>query len=100
MLRNWHDSIVDYDLNMLRSIARARGVELKATRQAPAVDELQSHLLTQESTDWAWSRLSEDAREALEALLRAGGQMKAHIFAHRFGTPRTFGPGRLEREKP
>jgi hypothetical protein len=100
MLRDLHDSIVDYDLQMLRAIARARGFELKATRRAPAVDELKAHLLDGQSTDWAVSRLPEDAQEALSALLRAGGQMKAHIFSHSFGKPRAFGPGRLERERP
>ncbi len=100
MLRNLHNSIVDYDLAMLRAIARARGFDLQATRQPAAVDELTAHLLDPAATDWALSRLSEEARAALDALLRAGGQMKAHIFFHRFGKPRTFGPGRLERERP
>ena len=100
MLRNLKDSIVDYDLNLLRAIARMRGFELRATRQAPAVEELAGYLVDQAATDWIWSRLSDEAREAVETILRAGGQMKAHIFGDRFGTPRSFGPGRLDREKP
>jgi len=100
MLHNLHDSIVDYDMNMLRAVARARGFELKATRQPAAVDELKAYLLDVDATGWALPRLSAESRAALEALLRAGGQMKAHIFFHHFGKPRAFGPGRLERERP
>lgn len=100
MLHNLHNSIVDYDLAMLRAIARARGFELQATRQPAAVEELKAYLLDGPATDWALSRLTESARAALDALLRAGGQMKAHIFFHHFGKPRAFGPGRLERERP
>ena len=100
MLRNLRESLVDCDLPMLRAIARARGVELRATRQAPAVDELKSYLLSQEATDWALSRLDAAGLAALLALLKAGGQMKAHLFAHSFGSVRIMGPGRLEREQP
>ncbi len=66
MLRNLKDSIVDYDLNLLRAIARMRGFELRATRQAPAVEELAGNLVDQAATDWIWSRLSDEAREAVE----------------------------------
>ena len=100
MLKNLKESIVDYDLNLLRAIARMRGFELRATRQPPAVDEMASYLVDPAATDWVWSRLPDDARDALETILRTGGQMKAHIFKDRFGTPRSFGPGRLDREKP
>lgn len=100
MLRNLHDSIVDYDMNMLRAVARARGFELRATRQAAAVEELKAYLLDADATTWALSRLTEEARAALDTLLQAGGQMKAHIFFHRFGKLRAFGPGRLDRERP
>lgn len=100
VLRNLHDSIVDYDMNMLRAVARARGFELEATRQAAAVDELKAYLLDADAMTWALSRLTEDSRAALHTLLQAGGQMKAHIFFDHFGKPRAFGPGRLDRERP
>lgn len=99
MLKNLHDSLLDYDLPMLRAVARARGHELHETRQPEAVKELSARLLTSESVEWALSRLDERGREALDALLRAGGEMKLHIFTHHYGPVRAMGPGRLEREK-
>jgi hypothetical protein len=100
MLRTLRESLADHDLPMLRAIARARGLELQEMRQAQAVNELKTHLLNQEATDWALSRLDQGSRAALDTLSQAGGKMKAHLFTHSFGTLRPIGPGRLEREKP
>ncbi len=100
MLRNLHDSLVDYDLPLLRAIGRARGFELESVRPMPAVEELSVDLLTPEATEWALARLTPDGRTAVDALLRAGGRLKAHLFADRFGAVRQLGSGRLEREKP
>ena len=100
MLRNLRESLADYDLPMLRAIARARGLELQEMRPIQAVNELKTHLLNQEAMDWALSRLDQGSRAALDTLSNAGGKMKAHLFTHSFGTLRPMGPGRLEREKP
>ncbi len=92
--------LVDYDLAMLRTLARNRGAPLATNLQNEAVDQLAAALLEPLSLRTALARLSPQARQALDALLAAGGRMRAPQFARAFGQVRPFGPGRLEREEP
>jgi hypothetical protein len=93
-----HRFLVDYDIAMLRALARNRGATLTTNRQAEAADELADFLLSPLSVRTALARLSAEAREAMETLQAAGGRMRAASFARRFGQVRPVGPGRLERE--
>jgi hypothetical protein len=88
----------DYDMAMLRALAQTRGEALTTNRQSEAVDQLATALLEPLSVRTAVSRLSPEARSALDSLLAAGGRLRAPHFARRFGQIRAFGPGRLERE--
>ncbi|MGD2040184.1 MAG: hypothetical protein PVH11_05120, partial [Anaerolineae bacterium] len=88
----------DYDMAMLRALAQNRGETLTTNRQNEAVDQLAAALLEPLSVRTALSRLSPQARSALDSLLAAGGRQRAPHFARRFGQIRAFGPGRLERE--
>jgi hypothetical protein len=88
----------DYDMAMLRALAQNRGETLTTNRQSEAVDQLAAALLEPLSVRTALSRLSPQARSALDSLLAAGGRQRAPHFARRFGQIRAFGPGRLERE--
>jgi hypothetical protein len=97
-MHNLHRFLVDYDLSMLRALARNRGAELTTNRQTEAADELATLLLDPVSVRTAQAKLSAEAREALAALHSAGGRMRAPRFARRFGQVRPVGPGRLERE--
>jgi hypothetical protein len=92
--------LVDYEMAMLRALARNRGVMLTTNHQAEAADQLAAALLEPLSVRVALARLSPQAREALEALVLAGGRLRAPQFARRFGQVRPVGPGRLEREAP
>lgn len=92
--------LVDYDIAMLRALARGRGVDLATNRRAEAVDVLVAVLSDPLSVRVALAQLSDQGRAALDALLSAGGQMRAATFARRFGEVRPIGPGRLEREAP
>ncbi len=93
-------SLVDYDLAMLRALARNRGVALATNVQGEAVDQLAAALREPLSVRTALAHLSPSARRALDALLAAGGRMRAPQFARAFGQVRPTGPGRLEREEP
>jgi hypothetical protein len=95
-----HRFLLDYDMAMLRALAQVRGAALNTNRQSEAVDQLAAALLDPLSVRVALARLSPQAREALDALLAAGGRMRAPQFARRFGQVRAVGPGRLEREAP
>ncbi len=90
--------LVDYDMSMLRALASRRGVALTTNRQTEAVDELATLLLDPMSVRTTLAQLSSEGRVALDALLAAGGRMRAPRFAWRFGQVRPVGPGRLERE--
>jgi hypothetical protein len=92
--------LVDYDLAMLRTLARNRGATLTTNVQTEAVDRLAVALREPLSVRMALARLSPEARCALDALLAAGGRMRAPQFARAFGQVRPIGPARLEREEP
>jgi hypothetical protein len=100
MMYRLHRFLIDYDMAMLRALAQNRGVVLASNRQAEAADLLAVALLDPLSIQTALARLSSEGRDALEALLAAGGRMRAPQFARSFGQVRPFGPGRLERESP
>ena len=95
-----HRFLVDYDLSMLRALARNRGAQLATNRQTEAADELAALLIEPVSVRTALANLSAEAREALDILQSVGGRMRAPRFARRFGHVRPVGPGRLEREAP
>lgn len=95
-----HRFLIDYNMAMLRALARNRGATLTTNRQVEAADRLATALLEPLSVRTALSRLSPPGREALETLLAAGGRMRAPQFDRRFGQVRPIGPGRLEREAP
>ena len=95
-----HRFLIDYDMTMLRTLARNRGATMTTNRQAEAVDQLAVLLLDPLSVRTALAQLSSEGQEAIEALQAAGGRMRAPRFARRFGQVRPVGPGRLERESP
>jgi hypothetical protein len=93
-------SLIDYEMAMLRALARNRGVELATNRQVEAAEQMTVALADPLSVRTALARLSPAGREALDTVLAAGGQMRAPQFARQFGALRPIGPGRLEREAP
>lgn len=90
--------LVDYTMAMLRAVAQARGIALSGGRQVEATGELAAALLDPFSVRVAQAQLSEGGRQALDALIAAGGKMRSPRFSRRFGQVRPAGPGRLERE--
>lgn len=95
-----HRFLIDYDMAMLRALARSRGVDLTTNRQTEAVDQLAAALLDPLSIRVALAHLGPQAHEALNRLLAAGGRMRVPQFVRQFGAVRPMGPGRLERESP
>ncbi len=94
------ESLVDYNMAMLRALADVRGAVLTSNHQSAAVEELAAQLSTPTSVAIALTDLSPAEREALATLQAAGGWMETPRFARRFGAVRTMGPARLERERP
>jgi len=90
--------LVDYTMAMLRAVAQARGIALSGGRQVEATAELAAGLLDPFSVRVALAQLSQGGRQALDALITAGGKVRSPRFSRRFGQVRAAGPGRLERE--
>jgi hypothetical protein len=99
-MHSLHRLLVDYDIAMLRVLAKNRGLVLDTNRQPEAVDYLATKLLDPISLRAALANLSPQAQEALDTLLATGGQMRSAQFARKYGQVRPTGPGRLEREAP
>ena len=92
--------LTDYDMALLRALAQNRGAALTTNRRSEAAAELAAALLDPLSVRTALARLSPQGREALDAILAAGGRMRAPQFSRRFGAVRPVGPGKLAREAP
>jgi hypothetical protein len=100
MKKTLRESLVDYDMALLRALAETRGAVLTSNRRPTAADELEAQLVSPASLAIALADLSPEETESLAALQAAGGWMEAPRFARRFGAVRRMGPGRLEREQP
>jgi hypothetical protein len=99
-MRTLHQCLLDTDLARLRVIASFWDVELTANRQRDAAAQLSGAMTAREAVVTARDALPDDQRQALEALLAAGGCMPLQVFAREWGEIRMMGPGRLEREQP
>jgi hypothetical protein len=100
MKRMLRESLVDYDMTLLRALADIRGAVLTSNHRPTAARELASQLSTPASLAIVLADISPSETEALTALQAAGGWMEAPRFARRFGSVRSMGPGRMERERP
>ncbi|MFL7790990.1 MAG: helicase-associated domain-containing protein [Anaerolineae bacterium] len=99
-MRTLRQCLLDADLVRLRVIARFWGVELTAGRRLDVAAQLAEAMVVPETVAAAWNALPEDQRQALDALLAAGGPMPLQVFAREWGEIRAMGPGRMERERP
>jgi hypothetical protein len=99
-MRKLVECLLDHDSTLLRAIAERRGVELGSGSFDEKVEMLAAALLNPDSITETLEWLSDEEREAIDALLLNGGQMRAHLFALRFGEIRRFGPGSLARQAP
>jgi hypothetical protein len=88
------------DLGFLRIVASLWGIELHALAPAEAALELAEAMLDAELMEEIIAALPDLAREALQALLAAGGRLPWVQFARRFGDIREMGPGKRDREQP
>jgi hypothetical protein len=99
-MRSLRQCLLATDLARLKAIARFWDVELTTIRQRDVAAQLAHAMTSPEAIADAWDVLPDDQRQALEALLAAGGDMPLRVFAREWGEIRTMGPGRLEREQP
>ena len=93
-------SLQDYDLGGLRILATSWGLELNATTVREALDRLIPELSNPQLVSEILDTLSNDARQALDDLLRNGGRLPWPQFTRQYGKVREMGPGRRDREHP
>ncbi len=93
-------SLQGRDLGHLRIIAELWGIEFSAPDAHVGMQRLAPLLLSQERVDEILSTLPQEAMQALDDLVRAGGRMPWAVFTRRFGELREMGPGRRDRERP
>ncbi len=99
-MRTLRQCLFDCDLALLRVIAAQWGIELPTNRHDDAVNTLTARLSDATVQTDLWPSLPNAERQALTAILSAGGALPAGAFARHFGEIRPMGPGRLERERP
>jgi hypothetical protein len=89
-----------HDLGFLKIVAELWGVDLSAPDARSALPKLTNSLLDPALVLEIVGSLPNDAREALDALIRNEGWMAWPRFTLKFGKLREMGPGRRDREKP
>ena len=90
----------NHDLGFLKIVAELWGVELQAPDVRSALPILTRTIRDQSLVLEIVDSLPDDAREALDALVRNEGWMTWQRFTLKFGKLREMGPGRRDREKP
>ncbi len=98
-LRTLYQACLDSDPARLRVIAYLWDLELHASRRPDMAAEIVAAMASAEAVTSYLERMSPDERTAIEDLVREGGALPWTIFERRWGTVRTAGPGRVEREE-
>lgn len=99
-MKTLYQSLIDYELTLLKGIATARAIPLANANHVQVVERLIEALLSPAALAVVLDALSEVERAALQLLLNHGGQIEGPRFARDYGHIRPMGPGRLEREQP
>ncbi|MCS7087403.1 MAG: helicase-associated domain-containing protein [Thermoflexales bacterium] len=90
----------DEPLAYLVALAELWDVSVVAASLQEMAEALAAHMLRPQALHAALDRLPQAARDALIALIDAGGKMPLARFERRFGAMRVMGPSRFEREQP
>jgi hypothetical protein len=95
--------LADYDVELLEVIAEQRSASVEGGSRVQVIDALAAELTSPASVQSAYEDATDIhalAREAVEALLEAGGEMAEARFSKRFGSIRQMGPAKMRREAP
>ncbi len=93
-------SLQGRDLSHLRMVAELWGINLQAPDARSGRQELVKNLLDPILVEDNIDLLPDEARSALDELLRHDGRIPWSLFTRRFGDVREMGPARRDREKP
>lgn len=96
--------LADYPEILLQVLAEMRGAYLEsATTRTQSIELLAAQITDPTSVQFAYQEAvdaSAQAKDAVDALLKEGGEMNEAEFSREFGSIRQMGPAKLERESP
>ena len=98
-MRSLRQCLLDTDAVVLRIIAERWSLNPIGLKPRELVDRLEETISTPTHATLILGDLPNAEREALRALLAAGGTLPVANFSQRFGSIRSVGPARLEREQ-
>lgn len=99
-MKSLRQSLIDYELPLLKAIADQRAVLLTAGDHTAVINQLVETLLSPVATAIVLDDLSPAESQALEFLLQNGGQVEGPRFNRQFGEIRSMGPARLSESSP
>ncbi len=99
-MRSLRACLQDEPLAFLMGVAALWDAAIGAATPQEMAAALAAHMLHPSTLRAVLGSLPEAARNALEALIAAGGKMPLATFERRFGAMRVMGPRRFEREQP
>jgi hypothetical protein len=98
-MRSLRQCLLDTDAAVLRVIAERWSIDPIGLKPRELVDRLEETISAPARATALLDGLPSAEREALRALLAAGGTLPVANFSQRFGSIRSVGPARLEREQ-
>src|SRR5512136_1763178 len=98
-MRSLRQCLLDTDAVVLRIIAERWSLNPIGLKPRELVDRLEETISTPARVTVLLEDLPGAEREALRVLLTAGGTLPVANFSQRFGSIRSVGPARLEREQ-
>jgi hypothetical protein len=98
-MRSLRQCLLDTDATVLRVIAERWSLNPIGLKPRELVDRLEETISAPAHAIVILDDLPSAEREALRALLMAGGTLPVANFSQRFGSIRSVGPARLEREQ-
>ena len=99
-MRTLRQCLLDVDPTLLRVIASRWSIDPTGLKPRDLIAQLETALGDPTRSSQRLEQLAAPERDALRALLSAGGTLPVPNFTQRFGAIRLFGPARLEREQP
>ena len=99
-MKSLYQSLIDYEMALLKAIANCRDVPLATPSKNEAVELLADALLSPTTIAITLTDLSEAEKEALQFLVDNEGQIESPRFTRQYGVIRPMGSARLERERP
>ncbi len=98
-MRSLRQCLLDTDPVVLRVIATRWSIDLTGVKPRDLAEQIETTIGTPARAAVVIDDLPQSEQDALRALLAAGGTLPVANFSQRFGSIRSVGPARLEREQ-